>query len=290
MGFSAVLFALGAALGSFLNVVTMRYDGRSPLLSLKRIGGRSHCPDCGQKLKWYELIPVLSFILQLGRCRSCGRALSWQYLIVEILSGAVFVLTPTAVKTAFVGIGAIPFWYFPLTVIFLLAALILIAISAIDARLRVIPDECNVALLILGIAVALIVYDAGIFEGARTSFISHYALLFGFRDNVWLNRFASALIGALFFGLIILLSRGRGMGIGDLKMAGAAGFLLGWPDIGLAILIAFISGAFWGIILILGGKKKLRSSVPFGPFIALGIFLAMFWGKAIIDAYFKLFP
>ena len=142
-----ILFAFGLALGSFLNVVAMRYDGKHFLFSAKLIGGRSQCEQCKKTLRWFELVPLFSFVLQGGRCRRCKARLSIQYPIVELLSGIIFVSVPFAF-----GIGAIT--GAPLV---LLAALwiavfeALLVMTLIDIRLGVIPDEINIFLGAIGV-------------------------------------------------------------------------------------------------------------------------------------------
>lgn len=250
---------------------------------------------CRRELRARELIPIVSFILERGRCRSCGSAFSAQYPLIEVSSGLLFAFLPWAVFGAhrlsvFASGVSPPFWYYAFIGIFFLAGAIYLLASAIDARLAIIPDGLNLLIAALGvlkITLASVSESWGDFSG---SFLGHYALLFGFRENIWVNHFVAAFFGALFFGLIFFLSRGRAMGFGDVKLAGATGLLLGWPDTALSLGFAFIVGAIWGILLIMRGKKGMKSSVPFGPFIAIGVFLVVFFGERIMDGYFQLFP
>jgi len=290
-----VLFLFGAAIGSFLNVVAGRYEPDKRLFDFKVLGGRSQCPKCDTRLRWYELIPLLSFLIQLGRCRACRAPISLEYPIIEVASGLVLAFLPQRIFEVFeVNFarlsGDLPLWYFLLTGIFVLVSLALILISAIDFRLRIIPDQSNVLIAVLGLAAIIIIDYHDLFTDISGSFIGHYALLFGWRENIWINHLAGAVFGLIFFGLIIFFSRGRGMGVGDLKLAGAAGLLLGWPDIAVALALAFIVGAIGSIILLVRRTKGLKSAVPFGPFIALGILLVLFFGQALMDGYFALFP
>ncbi|HEY4475478.1 MAG TPA: prepilin peptidase [Candidatus Paceibacterota bacterium] len=291
---SIILFLFGLVLGSFLNVLASRYEPERRIFNSRSLGGRSHCLSCGKKLRWFELVPIISFIIQRGRCSFCDRRLSFQYPFVELASGIALAVIPYAVFEAFqvnfhrTALG-LPIWYYILSIVFIVAALTLILLSAIDFRLRIIPDQTNVLIAVLGLAVAFIKSRYGIFGDFEGSFTEYYAAIFGLRNNVWLNHFSAAFLGLAFFGLIVVLTRGRGMGMGDVKLAGASGLLLGWPDAGLAFLLAFIAGAIWSIILMALGQKKMKSTVPFGPFIALGIGLVIFFGKAILDYYFFLF-
>ena len=113
--------------------------------------------------------------------------------------------------------------------------------------------------------------------------------MFGLRDNVWLNHLAAALLAALFFGAIIYLSRGKGMGIGDLKLGAALGLLIGWPDIALALMLAFIVGAVFSVVLMILRKKGMKDYLPFGPFIVAGTALVFLGGYEIVRFYFTLF-
>ncbi|OGY63098.1 MAG: hypothetical protein A2745_01620 [Candidatus Harrisonbacteria bacterium RIFCSPHIGHO2_01_FULL_44_13] len=290
---SVFLFVFGLGIGSFLNVVVLRYQVNQRLFDFKIIGGRSYCPFCQKKLSWYELIPLASFLIQKGRCRSCGQKISWQYPLVELATGLAFAFIPNylykfyGVATTLLANQTIA-WYYLLLVIWILAALALILLSVIDFRLSIIPDQINLFLGLLGIASIFIkdLFDKfGLLEG---SFLKNYALFFGLRDNIWLNHLFAAFLAAAIFGAIIFLSRGRGMGMGDLKLGTALGLLLGWPDILLALILAFVIGGIFGAALILTRKKTMKSSIPFGPFIVAGVFLAIFFGHQILEWYLHL--
>ena len=290
-----VLFLLGTALGSFLNVIASRYRVGLPLFARPSVSGRSHCEACQKTLSWYELIPLMSFIIQMGRCRSCKSRLSLQYPIVEISAGLSCALVPLAVGRAYqVDLyrlaGGFPGWYYWLSGLFVLAVLTLILISAIDYRLKIIPDQSNLLIGFLGLAAILVKNHYQLFGDLTGSFLRYQALIFGLRENIWINHLGAALAGILFLGAIVILSRGRGMGLGDVKLAGALGLLLGWPDAALALMLAFIVGALGSIILMWQGRKKLKSAIPFGPSIVIGACLIIFLGKEILDGYFLIFP
>ena len=121
------------------------------------------------------------------------------------------------------------------------------------------------------------------------SFLEHYAALFGLRENIWLNHFFAALLGMLFFGLIILLSRGRAMGWGDFKLIGPLGFIFGWPDILMIIFLSFIVGSICVLPLLIKKEKTMKDAVSFGPFLIIAATLTFFFGYWIIDGYFSLF-
>jgi len=289
--FYAFLFIFGACFGSFLNVVIFRYKPEN--FSIKNLFGRSRCSHCHKTLRFYELFPILSFFAQAGKCRSCRARLSWQYPLVELLAGLVFVLVPLhffdlPMIYAFPAIEAII-----LSVIWVVAFLVLILISAIDLRFQIIPDFLNGLLALLGIAgIFTLRYfsDFGIANnGIHGSFLGRYAMIFRVGDSLWVNFILGAVFGLILFGGLHLLTRGRGMGLGDAKLAAALGLLLGWPDIVLVSALAFIVGSIVSIFLLVKKKKKAKDQLPFGPFLAVGTALVFFFGYEIVNAYFSLF-
>jgi len=281
------LFIFGLAIGSFLNVVAIRYKEGGGLFA--NIYGRSRCMLCERTLHWYELIPLISFVVQRGRCRTCGEKISWQYPTVEFLAGLIFTLVPYKIISLYQ-----PFYpaYLPIF-IWVLAFLTLLLISAIDYRHQIIPDSLNIFMALLGVAMIFIhssLGDFGLKNGMiGGSFLGSYALMFFIGNSLLVNMLAGAAFGALFIGLIYLLTRGRGIGFGDVKLAAAAGLLIGWPDIALSLLLAFIVGAIVGGGLMLFKRKTIHDAVPFGPFIAVGITIVFFLGYDIVNAYFRLF-
>lgn len=270
-----LLFLGGLAVGSFLNVIALRYKPERPLFSRGILRGRSHCPHCGKTLRWFELIPLVSFIIQCGKCRSCHARLPLQYLAAELGTGLMFLLMPR------------PDYF--IAGLFIVAAAILILIALIDLRLRIIPDTLNIALLILGIVIAWVLAARVAFGPLEGSFLGHYSLLFGLRESIWVNRLVAALAGGGFFAAIVFLTKGRGMGMGDVKLAAALGVLLGWPDAIFALLFSFIIGSLLSLPRLLRGTLHMKSAVPFGPYVVLGAFVVMLWGYDILKGYFGLF-
>ena len=294
VGTVAILFILGLAVGSFLNVVAFRYDPERSLFRTPAGRGRSHCAACHAQLRWYELIPLVSFLVQIGRCRSCKARLSFQYPIVELLSGVFFVVVPLVVYTHYgvrfmeVG-GASAWWYYALSALWIAVFIIFLLIAAIDMRLTIIPDEANVLLAFLGAGIMAVEY-VGASLSKPNSFIGFYAELFGMQGSVWVNVLMGVVVGAGIFGLLVFLTRGRGMGLGDVKLGAAGGVLLGWPDIALAVALAFVLGALVNLPALFRGTRSMKDAVPFGPFIVLGMFLTFFFGTTILAGYFALFP
>ncbi len=279
-----VLFLFGLAIGSFLNVVAVRYDGgeTAPLFSPRAIGGRSHCPHCGRTLRWFELVPLASWILQGGRCRSCGAGVSAQYPFAELVSGLIFVLVPWRIMTVAGAGGAL---LVDLSVFWIVAFEALFLMSLIDIRLGIIPDGLNLSL-------ALIAFFFAVFLGGALGLANHslfgiYAAAFGLQGSLWLSRIAGAVFGGAFFGALIAMTRGKGMGLGDLKLAIPLGFLLGWPDILFATGAAFVIGAAVGLTAIALGRRTMKGSLPFGPFFALGAAFVFFFGYQFLQWYVR---
>lgn len=293
-----ILFIFGLAIGSFLNVVSLRYQPGQKLLDLKVIGGRSRCPRCQKTLRWYELIPLLSFIIQFGKCRNCDSRLSLQYPLVEFLSGLIFVLVPYSL----ISISYIPYsiFYIPAIAVWILIFLLFLLLSIIDFRHYIIPDSINLLLAILGmvlIALLMINDQGSMISNGQLSFIGHYALLFDFwplsdvsgQLSVVVNHLFAAIIAMLFFAAIIIFTKGRAMGWGDFKLVGALGLIFGWPDILMIVFLSFIVGAICVTPLLIRKQKTMKDAVPFGPFLIIGSALTFFFGYNIIDGYFKLF-
>lgn len=286
------LFIFGLAIGSFVNVIAVRYNPAKFILSNKVLGGRSACPKCGKKLNWFELFPLFSFIFLRGRCRSCRTKISWQYPIVELISGLIFVLVPVYLKISSISLfGSLAqnsTFYFLLSIFFILVFETLLVVSLIDIRLRLIPDEANIFLILLSIPI--IIFQKAQFSLVSGSFLGSYAALFGFRENIWINHLFAFFFGAVFFGLLILVTRGRGMGFGDLKLAAALGAVFGWADILLVVALSFIIGSLFSLPSLIFKKRGLKSLLPFGPFLAIASVVVFFFGHAIVNFYFQLFP
>lgn len=282
-----LLFIFGVAIGSFINVVALRYEEGKGVFA--NIYGRSHCPHCGKTLRWYELIPLVSFSIQGGRCRSCHNSISWQYPIVELIAGLILVFVPYRLINFYGNL------YSPYLSIFIwvIAFLTLLLISAIDFRKKIIPDSLSMFIALLGVAMFFIhvaMGDFGLSNGLiGGTFLGSYALILFWGNSLLVNTLLGLAFGAVFMGLIYVFSRGRGIGFGDVKLAAATGLLMGWPDIALALILAFIIGGIIGGLLMLLRRKSGRDAVPFGPFIAAGITLVFFLGYDILNAYFYLF-
>mgnify|MGYP001580032107 FL=1 len=153
----------------------------------------------------------------------------------------------------------------------------------------IIPNSLNLSLAILGVINIFINNYYQRFNFLNGSFLGVYAPIFGLRENIWFNYLLASFFAVAIFGLIILISRGRAMGLGDLKLVASLGLIFGWPDILIVLFLAFIIGALVGVIFLVLKKKKIKDMVPFGPFLVLGAGLTFFFGYQIISGYFRLF-
>jgi prepilin signal peptidase PulO-like enzyme (type II secretory pathway) len=261
----------GAIVGSFLNVVVAR------LHTGMTLSGRSCCFSCRTQLRWYELIPVLSFVLQSGRCRTCDARISHAYVVGEIVTalafgGIAFVYGPLVVQDSFVGVTA--------AFLFLVFAL-LIALSLYDVRHTIIPDVLMVPVIILsGVSLFFVDYTSEIFLIGRTF---HAPSLWG------------ALAGVLIplpFALLWLVSHGRLMGFGDIKLMVAMGWLLGLLSGINAVVLSFWIAL--GVIVLIHASQRLfrlfprtkrfimSSEIPFAPFLVIGLYLVLIFGVHIM--------
>jgi leader peptidase (prepilin peptidase)/N-methyltransferase len=254
----AVLFGiLGLLVGSFLNVLILRTKSGESFVT-----GRSECPKCHKGLAWYELIPVLSYAVQKGRCRGCGAKISPQYPLVELLTGAVFATLYFAT-----GVDS-PQAVFSLC-IWLAAASLLIAAAVYDLRWMILPDRFMVPLIVLGIINVIVLNTV-------------------FDQSVLISRLIAAVVFALFFTTLWLVSSGKWLGDGDIRLAFAMGLLLSLEQLLVAIFFAFNIAAVVAIGLLLNKKKTRHDAVPLGPFLILGTFIGLFFGQTIMNFYLGL--
>ncbi len=210
--------------------------------------GRSFCPHCKHQLAWYDLVPLFSFLFLGGKCRYCKGNISLQYPLVELATAIIFL--------------AIWWQHFPISSLFLwYLAASLVVILVYDAKHYLIPDT----VLFPAIAVAL-VYRLVFPMGGWTFFLGAASL-------------------CIFFFVIFFISKGTWIGFGDVKLAILMGLLLGFPGVWLALFLASMIGSIWGGLLMLQGKKGLKSQLPFAPFLILGTVVAFCWGSNILSWY-----
>jgi prepilin signal peptidase PulO-like enzyme (type II secretory pathway) len=265
------IFCFGLIVGSFLNSVIYRLS--LPDFSFKKIAGskeRSYCPNCKHVLKWQDLIPILSFLDLKGKCRYCKKPISFQYPLVETATALLFLLIFNFQFS--ISNGLIIFNLQNLLTIFylLLSTCFLIIIFVYDLKHYIIPDE--------------IVYSA-----IAIALIFNFQFLISKQFPIFKSAILSALGASAFFLAIFLISKGKWLGFGDVKLAFLMGLFLGFPNILIALFFSYLIGAIIGLGLIFTGKKGLKSEVPFGPFLVTGTFLALFWGERIISWYLRFF-
>jgi len=269
------IFVFGTICGSFLNCVIYRLEIGESFLK-----GRSYCPHCKHVLTWQDLIPIFSFLILKGKCRYCHQKISWQYPLVELATGILFVSTLIYFfsKTSILVNSAMT----ELTSIYyLVIACFLIIIFVYDLKHYIIPDKVIYPAIAIAFLYQLFkIWDLGFVPNFEFR-ISNFQTL--------ANPLLSAFLASLFFLMIVLISQGKWMGVGDIKLAFLMGLILSFPNILVALFLAFFIGAIIGIGLIIARKKTLKSEIPFGPFLVSGTFLAMFFGQKLIDTYLNLF-
>jgi len=266
-----LVFIFGLLVGSFLNVLIYREvneeDFPSGFKGVKKwlpswFFGRSVCDHCQKKLNWYDNVPLLSYFFLKGKCRHCGQEISLQYPLVELLTGMEFVWIYFLLKGNLNFFSRFEGFYSFLTLLLWLAlGSCFLAIFIADFKYQIVPDG----------AVVL---------GFLTVF---FKLLVDYRYTgmVDFSVFLSSLGAALFFLALVLLTKGKGMGFGDVKLGALLGLVLGFPKILTALFFAFLTGAVVSGILVLLGKKKFKSRIAFGPFLIGGLVFALLYGEKI---------
>jgi len=251
-------FLLGLIIGSFLNSIVYRLEKKESI-----VAKRSYCPFCKKVLSWFELIPLMSFIFQKGRCRNCNKKISYQYPLVELATGILFLLIFNFSAQG----GSAAGWQFLISTVFLIFVVsCLIVIFIYDLRHYIIPNQV-------------------VYSGIVVGLLYQVYLLFLGRDlSVCYNILSTIFVGALFLGLI-LISKGKTMGLGDFKLVIFMGLILSWPKILVALFLAFVIGALISVILIIFKKKGLKSQIPFGPFLTGATVVTLFWGDILINLY-----
>ena len=262
MGLAEIgLFGAGLVLGSFINVVVFRtVHGFSPF------AGRSACPKCKHKIAWYDNIPLLSFVALGGKCRHCGRKISLQYPVIELLTANLFLWWYVVGRLAF-RLAQQPyqliqpgFW--------LAVGLGLVLLTGFDLFYGVLPDW-----VVGGLGGITLVYRLSL---AVTGIMQ-------WRD-FW-GYVGAGVIGMGVLAAVTLATRGKGMGWGDVKLAGVMGLILGPSKLAVALAAAVLTGAVAAIILVAIGRKKWGQTIAFGPFLVGGTLIALVWGEPIWQWY-----
>lgn len=244
-----IFLILGLIIGSFLNAVVYRLNAVESLLE------RSHCPHCKKTVRWFDNVPLLSFILLSAKCRDCGEKISWQYPLVELTTGVMFAL----IGSYFFNVEMVASWM-P-TIFYLVIFSILLVIFVYDLKYMEIP------MLVLWIGVALATAYLVFADWQSFSSAVHYIDL----------QLVSGLIGgAVAFGFFFALSfysKETWMGYGDAYLGLLVGMIVGWPTILATLMLAFVIGATVSVGLIIFSKKTMKSQVPFAPFLVSATFV-----------------
>ena len=252
------IFLLGLIIGSFLNVVILRINtGRSIAT------GRSKCAHCSRVLKWYELVPVFSYLALGGKCRTCKASISRQYPLVELVTGITFVVLyiVTMVRPGFTWLTLVSF------VFTCVVASLLMVLTVYDIKHKIIPDKIVYSFIALSFL----------------SIVWRAVFVAGFMP--WETVAAGFILATPFF-LLWFFSKGKFMGFGDVKLMLGIGWLLGISMGTMALLFSFWIGGIFGMFLLaLTSRYSMKSQIPFAPFLIMGTFIAGVWGITITSFF-----
>jgi leader peptidase (prepilin peptidase)/N-methyltransferase len=245
-------FIFGAAVGSFLNVCIFRLPKGESI-----VFPPSHCTRCDYKIRFYDNIPIISYLLLGGKCRSCREPISVQYPVVELLNGLLAV-------SLFIKFG--PTLTF--AVLFLLCAA-LVVITFIDLEHQIIPDVISLSGIVVGFACSFFLPWLGWFDSLTGILLGGGSLLL------------------VAYGYQLLTGK-EGMGGGDIKLLAMLGAFLGWRSVPFIIFAASLAGSVIGVSVMLAKGKDSKLAIPFGPFLAFGAVLYIFFGQQLITWYLSL--
>jgi leader peptidase (prepilin peptidase)/N-methyltransferase len=270
---TVVVFVVGLLIGSFLNVCIVRLPRGGSIVTPP-----SHCPRCQSNVKFYDNIPIISFLLLRGKCRNCGEPISWQYPLVELMNALFYVWI---VREFWLGGEA-----------FLMMALCssLIVITFIDLDHLIIPDIITLPGMLVGLVLA------PFFMSPLGDQLPFHLDRFLPHAGPYLTGFLNSLIGLVLGGGPLLaigwiwekLRHVEAMGGGDVKLMGMVGSFLGWKGALLTIMLGALAGSVIGVLLIALNRHKIGKYIPFGPFLAAGAVTSAFYGPDIVSWYLGL--
>lgn len=243
--YNALVFIFGLIMGSFLGVIIDRLPKKAPIAT-----GRSRCEFCNRNLSPLELIPIISYFNQGGKCRQCKTKLSLRYPLLELITGTTYLL------------GYMKFGYSIDLVFALIFTSILIIITFIDIDTMIIYDRFHIIIMLIGIIAAILL------------------------NKNYINVVLASLIISV--PLLIIANLTGGMGGGDIKLMFASGIYLGINNIIVAFIISVILGGIYGMLTLVGKKHKRSDAIPFGPFLCIGLFTALIYGQQIGTWYLSL--
>lgn len=270
--FSFFVFFFGLIIGSFLNALIWRLHTGESMME------RSKCPKCGKMIAWYDNIPVLSYLFLLGKCRKCHSHISIQYPVVELITGLLFVLAFnfqfSIFSTMIFKDGIINFQTISNELIFKLDYEFFIALFR--------------DFFLISVMTIVFVYDLRWYLILDVITLPAVGVLFVLNLVLgisWYSLLISGIIGGGFFLLQFVISRGKWIGGGDIRLGFLMGVALGWPGILIALMLSYVGGAVIGGFLIIFGKKKWGSQVPFGVFLSVATIVTLFWGDYLAQWY-----
>lgn len=255
------IFIFGLIVGSFLNVIIFRLKNGGRIIL-----DRSKCLYCKKELQVLDLIPVLSFLFFQGRCRYCNKKISWQYPLVELVTALSFLLIFLNIDFLKINFPVFALWgdiTLFLFFVFILSSLIVIFVY--DLRYYLIPDIILLPAIIVVVAILVLAV-----------FSSYFFVL---------GNFFGALVFSGFFLAQYLISKGKWVGGGDVKLGILLGLILGWKLALLCLFLAYIAGALVASVLILLKKKTRKDVIPFGPFLIASFLVCLFYGTPILIWY-----
>ncbi|MBI2022370.1 prepilin peptidase [Candidatus Daviesbacteria bacterium] len=282
-------FLLGICLGSFVKVLADRSVGK------RKFSGRSYCEHCKKKISWYDLIPIFSYLNLHGRCRNCQKKIGLEYLLIEIITGVtVATLFFLKIPDNFFQLNIFVKGVYGLDIGFgLLIIVVLLTVFITDIKTGLIPDRITypaIKIAFIYLVIMLISQIALSYIQLKNSPLGQYllppqstyfySLVYPHLENFFFHLLSSLGL-AFFFGSLIFITRGRGMGGGDFKLGIFMGLALGFPSSLVALLIAFFSGSIIGILLLTLRLKNFGQTIPFGPFLSIGGIVALFWGEKL---------
>jgi len=258
MSIYIITFIFGAVVGSFLNVCIYRIPK-----GLSVVRPSSHCPSCGKPVRCYDNIPIISYIFLGGKCRSCGNRISIQYPLVEFLNAVLYALA----------VWRFPYilWHLPAYFVFISAIII---ITFIDLEYQIIPDSITLPGIPIGLILGSTILPDPFFRWEALGFkASSIGILLG---------------GGLFYLTAIAgtaVFKKEALGGGDIKMMAMAGGFLGWKGVLLTTFLGSLFGSLIGLFLIVVKGREWGSRIPFGPYLALGSLVSLFFGQEILMWY-----
>ncbi|MDD2823311.1 MAG: prepilin peptidase [Candidatus Daviesbacteria bacterium] len=298
IGLSFFGFLIGTILGSFAKAVADRLNKQDSLR------GRSYCVKCKHILAWYDLFPVFSYIMLLGKCRYCRKSIPFTNLAAELVMG--FLVAGLFLTQAFdfnillnPTVQSIPLILNFIFKIFIVLVLFILFLT--DIKTGLLPDK--VTYPAVGIAIGYWLVACGLnswlfYLSLKSNFLGKYLMppysnyFWTLIYRIWEPAIFSIIIGivsALFFAFLIIITKGRGMGWGDVKYVLFLGIALGFPNAIIGLFLAFLIGAVFSVILMGFGKKHFGQTIPFGPFLSLGAYIALLWGPQILNWYLNSF-